>query len=252
MVRIDFQGRVPLLRVTLALLFVACMVASGVAAESKGLVPGVKGAQGPGEPEITSVDPLGRSTPQGTVLGFIKSAKQGEYEQALRYLDTKKTGISAQKLIGALLIILDRGFSGRLGFLSNKPEGSLDDNFPPSQERVGTVETPSGSFDVLLERVQPKKGPPIWLFSAETLREVPEYYQEVGTGTIETYMPKFLVTTWFLWFPLWQWLCILLIIPLSFGLATLVTRLFTPLFLLLLRRTAGVHADRHVVGLSGP
>ena len=201
---------------------------------------------------MASVDPIGRSTPQGTVLGFIKSAKQGEYEQALRYLDTKKTGISAQKLIGALLIILDRGFSGRLGFLSNKPEGSPENDLPPSQERVGTVETPSGSFDVLLERVQPKKGPPIWLFSAETLREVPEYYQEIDTRTIETYMPKFLVTTWFLWFPLWQWLSILLIIPLSFGLATLVTRLFTPLFLLLLRRMAGVHADRHVVGLSGP
>ena len=180
MVKLDFQGRVPLLCVTLALLFIVCIAASGLAAESKGLVPGAKGAQGPGEPEMASVDPIGRSTPQGTVLGFIKSAKQGDYEQALRYLDTKKTGISAQKLIGALLIILDRGFSGRLGFLSNKPEGSLDDNLPPSQERIGTVETPSGSFDVLLERVQPKKGPPIWLFSAETLREVPEYYQEVG------------------------------------------------------------------------
>ena len=70
-------------------------------------------------------DPLGRSTPYGTVFGFIKSATQGDYEHALQYLDTKKTGISAQKLVVALQFILDRGFSGKLGTLSNKPEGDL-------------------------------------------------------------------------------------------------------------------------------
>jgi MscS family membrane protein len=236
----------------LALLFLAPIVASAVAAQTKGIVPGTKGVERPAEPESTYNDPLGRSTPQGTVLGFIRSARQHDYEQALQYLNTKKTGLAAQKLIVALQTILDRGFSGRLGLLSNKTEGSPEDDLPPSQNRVGTVETPSGSFDVLLERVRLAKGPPIWLFSAQTLKEVPDYYKEADTRAVEAYIPKFLVNHWFLWFPLWQWLLILLVVPMSFGLATLVTRLLTPLFVLLLRRTAGVHADRHVVGLSGP
>jgi len=240
------------IRVTLALLLAVWVVTSGFAAEKEGIVPGAKDAQRSAGPEMASEDPLGRSTPQGTVLGFIKSAEQGEYEQALQYLDTKKTGISAQKLIVALQAILDRYFSLKVAMLSNKPEGSLDDNLPPPQERVGTVVTPSGSFDILLERVQRGKGPPFWLFSAETLKEVPEYYRVLDTRTIDAYLPKFLVNTWFLWFPLWQWLSILLIIPLSFGLATLVTHLLTPLLLWFVRRIAKAHADEHVVRLTGP
>jgi MscS family membrane protein len=236
----------------LVLLLVGCIASSGAFAQTKGVMPGAKGTQGTAEQEAEYSDPLGRSTPQGTVIGFIKSARQQDYEQALQYLNTKKTGIAAQKLVKALQAILDRGFSGRAPLLSNKPEGSAEENLPPSQNRVGTVTTPSGSFDILVERVQRGKAPPIWLFAAETLKEVPEYYQEVGTHTVEAHLPKFLINTWILWFPLWQWLSMLLVIPLSFGLATLLTRLLTPLFLMLVHRVARARVDRHVARLSGP
>ena len=147
--------------VTLTVLLVVCIAASGLTAEKPGLLPGVKEAQRPAEPEMAYDDPLGRSTPQGTVLGFIKSATQGDYERALQYLDTKKTGLSAQKLIVALRTILEVGFSGKLAMLSKQPEGYLDDNLPPSKERVGTVKTSSGSLDILLERVERGNNPPI-------------------------------------------------------------------------------------------
>ena len=169
--------------VTLTFLLVACIAASGFAAPKPGLLPGAQEAQRPAEPEVAYTDPLGRSTPQGTVFGFMKSAAQGDYEQALQYLDTKITGIRAQKLIVALRAILERGFSGKLAMLSNKPEGYLDDNLPPSKERVGTVKTSSGSLDILLERVQRGNNPPIWLFSAETLKNVPEIYKELDVRT---------------------------------------------------------------------
>ena len=112
--------------------------------------------------------------------------------------------------------------------LSNKPEGTLDDNLPPSKERVGTVKTPSGSLDILLEQVQRGNNPPVWLFSADTLNNVPEIYRELNVRNLDDYLPKFLVETWFLWFPLWQWILILLLIPLSYGLSILVTRLLYP------------------------
>jgi MscS family membrane protein len=136
--------------------------------------------------------------------------------------------------------------------LSNKPEGSLDDNLPPSKERVGTVKTPSGSFEILLERVQRGNNPAIWLFSAETLKNVPEIYKELGVRSIDTYLPKFLSHTWFLWFPLWQWLLILLLIPLSFGLSILVTRFSGLLLSFSVHRIAKVRVDHHVARLTGP
>jgi len=240
------------IRVALTIFLVAFVVTSAFAAQKPGTLPGAKEAQRPAEPEVAYDDPLGRSTPQGTVFGFMKSASQGNYDQALQYLDTKKTGISAQKLIVALRVVLDRGFSGKLGVLSNKPEGYLDDNFPPSMERIGTVKTSSGSLDILLERVERGNNPPIWLFSAETLKGVPEIYKELDVRTIDTYLPKFLVNTWFLWFPLWKWFLILLLIPLLFGLSILLTHLFTLMLLLFVRRIAKVRADQHVVRLTGP
>ena len=238
--------------VLLIIFLVAFVVTSAFAAPKPGTLPGTKEAQRPAEQEVAYDDPLGRSTPQGTVIGFMKSAAQGNYNQALQYLDTKMVGMRAQKLIVALWVVLDRGFSGKLAMLSNRPEGYLDDNLPPSLERVGTVKTSSGSLDILLERVQRGNNPPIWLFSAETLKNVPEIHKELDVGSIEPYLPKFLVNTWFLWFPLWKWVIVLLLIPLLFGLSILVTRLFTLLLFFFVRRVVKVRADQHVVRLTGP
>ncbi len=211
--------------VTLAILLVACIVASGFAATKPGIYPGTKEAPRPAEPRVAYEDPLGRS---------------------------KTIGIRARQLVDALRVILERGFSGKSAMLSNKPEGNLEDNLPSSKERVGTVETSSGSLDILLERVERGNNPPIWLFSAETLKNVPGIYKALDVRTIDTYLPKFLVNTWFLWFPLWKWFLALLLIPLLFGLSILVTRLFTFMLLLFMRRIGKIQADQHVVKLTGP
>jgi MscS family membrane protein len=152
------------------LLLVACIVTSGLAAQKPGTLPGAKEAQRPAEQETVFNDPLGRSTPQGTVLGFMRAASKENYDLALQYLDTRTKGTAAEKLVSGLQAILDYGFSGHLGVLSNKPEGNLGDDLPPSKDRVGTVKTPSGSLDVLLERAERGNDPPIWLFSKETLK----------------------------------------------------------------------------------
>jgi MscS family membrane protein len=238
--------------VAFTLLFVVCIVASGLTAEKPGILPGAKEAQRPAEKETVFDDPLGRSTPQGTVFGFIKAASKGNYELALQYLDTKTKGTGAEKLVGGLQAILDYGFSGHLGMLSNKPEGNLGDNLPPSKERVGTVKTPSGSLDVLLERVERGKGPPIWLFSKETLKEVPETYKEIKVQAIEPYLPEFLLNTWVLGFPLWRWLFVLLVIPLAFGLAIPITRLIISLLMFFALRIMKVRGDPLMMRLTGP
>jgi len=238
--------------VTLTIFLVVFIVASTFAAPKPGLIPGTKETQRPAEPEVATADPLGRSTPQGTVFGFVKSASQGDYDQALQYLDTKITGIRARKLIDAVQVILERGFSGKLAMLSNKPEGYPNDNLPPSKERVGTIKTSLGSLDIVLERVQRGNNPPVWLFSSETLTQIPEIYKELDVRTLDSYLPKFLAKKWFLWFPLWQWFSILLIIPISIGLATLVSRLLTPVVLFLVHRIANVRVDHHVARLTGP
>jgi MscS family membrane protein len=107
-------------------------------------------------------------------------------------------------------------------------------------------------LDILLERIQRGSSPPVWLFSAETLGKVPEIYQELDVLTLEDYLPKFLVNTWVLWFPLWRWLAILLVIPLAFFLATLLARLITSLLLRYSRRKMHVVSEKRAVRLAGP
>jgi len=148
------------IRITIVVLIFTCLAASAFPAEKPGTSPRAKEAPRPAEPGAASEDPLGRDTPQGTVVGFIKSAAQGNYERALQYLDTKKTGPSAQKLISALQIVLDQGFSGKPAMLSSKPEGDLDDQLPPSRERIGTVRTSADSLDIFLDRIQHGSTPP--------------------------------------------------------------------------------------------
>jgi MscS family membrane protein len=240
------------IRITIVVLIFACLAANAFPAEKPGTSPRAKEAPRPAELGIVYEDPFGRDTPQGTVVGFIKSATQGDYDRALQYLDTKKTGPSAQKLISALQIVLARGFSGKPAMLSSKPEGDLDDQLPASRERIGTVRTSADSLDIFLDRIQRGNTPPIWLFSGETLAKVPEIYRELEVRSLDAYLPDFLVKTWFLWFPLWQWFVILLLIPLSFVLAALVTRLVVLLLLWFGRRITKVQRDEEWRSLSGP
>jgi MscS family membrane protein len=245
------------IRIASFILLLASLALVGHAAEKSASLPGGKEAISAAEGDKATEDPLGRSTPQGTVFGFLKSATQGDYERALHYLNTKKTGPGVQKTIDALETILERGISGKLTLLNPKPEGNLDDGLPPDKERIGTVETPQGRLDILLERIQRGSGPAIWVFSSETLAKVPEIREGMDLRTfaissLEKHLPEFLVNTWVLWFPLWRWLFILLVIPLAFVLATLLTRLFVFMLLLYSRRHLKTQGDRPVVRMTGP
>ncbi len=55
----------------------------------------------------------------------------------MQYLNTTKKGKAGEQLVKELYAVLDRGFSGRAGILSNSTEGNLGD-----KERLGAIDTP--------------------------------------------------------------------------------------------------------------
>ena len=75
----------------------------------------------PGVREESSDDPFGRSTPRGTVEGFIRAAEAEDYELAVSYLDTQLQGDLARELAQQLQAILNREASVDLHNLSTKP-----------------------------------------------------------------------------------------------------------------------------------
>jgi MscS family membrane protein len=167
-------------------------------------------------------DALGRDTPAGTVVGFMRAAGDANVQRAAQYLDSRQVPGRVEEHIRQLLAVLNRGLLSRdLAQLSRAQEGTLEDGLPPTVERVGVVKTESGTLDILLERVTRPDGTPIWLFSAATIQGVPAAYKEIRPFWFEKLMWAPLRETRYLDVPLWQWLGI----PLSLLLVIAVARL---------------------------
>jgi MscS family membrane protein len=156
-------------------------------------------------------DPLGRDTPSGTVLGFLQAAQGGDYKTAAEYLQMSGARRQSQgvNLADKLKVLMDRAFVGSLRRLSTRPEGNPEYG-SSDRQIIGTFSV--GDADVPVVLVQTGK---VWLFSAETLNRVPELYDTVEAHQVENKLPQVLVRNALLGMPLWQWLALLLAIPVA-------------------------------------
>ena len=182
------------------------------------------------QPEVPQ-DPLNRTTPRGTVLGFLLAGRNGDNEAAARYLNTRLRGKAAADLAHELFVVLDRRLPARLHAISDKPEGSRSDPLRPDQELIGTISGDNGNVDITLEHVNRSPGETgtIWLFSSNTLDSIPDLYEEVNVISVEKVLPAFLVNNRFFDVALFEWLAVLAGIPLFFFVTELLDRLLRPL-----------------------
>lgn len=206
------------------------------------LLHGTDAAKAPSAP---SEDPLGRSTPFGTVLGFVNAVEHQDLYRAVEYLDTRQPPKLARQLAQEMAEVLN---AAELKDLSRKPDGDPGGGLPPGRQRIGVVKTPSGSSEIFLERVQRGTGPPVWLFSADTLKRVPQIYGEIGVNWLERHLSGTFLDARLFGYPLWRWLGILLALPVSFAIARLAGRLLIPAagaaLERLFRRPLGAAAER--------
>lgn len=172
-------------------------------------------------------DPLGRSTPRGTVLGFLHAAKNGDYKQAADYLqlsndEREEEGESIARQLHALV---DHAFVGRVGPVSDHREGSTEAGVPRNRERIGEFRVPGSDVSVELVRVSDPGSDEIWLFSSQTLAAVPELFTQLEVSRIDSRLPGFLVTDRVFSTPLWRWVAFVLLIPAALGLSWLIVYL---------------------------
>ena len=162
-------------------------------------------------------DPLGRNTPSGTLYGFLQAAQSGNYSTAAQYLQlsSARRMTQGEDVASKLKIVIDRAFSGDLRRISNQPEGTPQEGMPLDKQRVGTLVAGDVEADLILVRTADADGTRIWLISADTLAKLPELYEQAAVHQVETHLPKALVRHEFLGLPLWQWLAILLSIPVA-------------------------------------
>jgi MscS family membrane protein len=202
-------------------LFLASLVGVGIASgQVSSLLPTAKPASSqPANP----TDPLGRDTPWGTVVGFVRAA-QDESERAIEYFQPapkgrRQTPAEEQELASQLVTVLNARFSASaLGSISNDPEGRGDDRQPRDEIDVGGTRGLSESFPIKLIRLQDPRGAKLWFISRQTLDRVPEVYDSLRFPRLEKGLPSYLVRNRPLGMPAWQWIAIILLAPAAMAL----------------------------------
>jgi MscS family membrane protein len=167
-------------------------------------------------------DPLERETPRGAVMGFLHAAQDENYSLAAQYFQPA-TGhrrldpTEEQDLAAQLLVVFNQKIlTSSLESLSNDPEGRLDDGLPPNQELLTGVREFGGSaFSIQLLRLDDEHGNKLWYISRKTLDTIPEVYDSLQFSDIEKKLPSYLTKHRVLSMPLWQWIAILLALPLA-------------------------------------
>jgi MscS family membrane protein len=221
------------IRRLLLLLFVAALwtfPAPGLP-QIPGLTPSSNSTAASQQPQVPQ-DPLGRDNPHGCLLGFIKAAQEEKYSLAVQYfqpLPPRRRAAESEEddeeLAAQLLAILNQKISGPLDFVSRDPQGRLDDGLPPDQEKIISGLGPEETFPILLVRLEDEHGRKLWYFSRSTLEAVPRVYDSLTFPMIEKKLPTYLVEHRLLSMPYWQWLSVLLFIPVAFLVARMGTKL---------------------------
>lgn len=163
-------------------------LAGPAAAQFPGLSPSPTPA-----PETVG-DPYRRETPRSSFLGFVTATEKENWALATEYLQFKGNPAkeAREKLAKEFAAVLDQDFTGDLEKLSRSPLGSLDDGLPQEFETAGQIQAADESVDVLLVRVTPAEGTPVWLVSAATLRDIPRLSKETGSPNLGDSLPAFL------------------------------------------------------------
>ena len=174
----------------------------------------------------TPVDPLGRTTPSGTMLGFLQAAQSGDYGIAAQYLQMSpaRRQSEGEQLATKLKVVLDNAFTGRFKTFT-QPDGIPQEGVPLGRQKLGTMSSGDVEADLDLVRVTDSNAGKIWLISSDTLAKVPELYEQVQARHVESRLPNVLVKHEFADMPLWQFLALLVAVPVAAALGWLVLAL---------------------------
>lgn len=187
-------------------------------------------------PAPVIVDPLGRSTPRGTITAFIRAVHRSDFVSAARYMQlTPKQRQNVDVLALDLKELMDRYFSRPITSISESPAGDLDDGLPLDQERVGPLTVGNGNVYILLVRVNDPENGQIWLISSETLEQVPAWYDAIEMTWVEREMPAPLLEYNFLGIPVVKWVAWIISIGLPLLLFWALTQIAVWLLKLVIR-----------------
>jgi MscS family membrane protein len=208
---------------TLLLLTLCVVAALPLVAQSplSGVLPS---SSTPNSTSNSATDPLGRTTPSGSILGFLQAAQSGNYSIAAQYLQMSpaRRQSDGEQLASRLNAVLNSpAFTGRVGAFT-QADGTPQEGVPLGRQKLGTMSSGDVEADLDLVRVSDPSAGKIWLISSDTLTKVPELYDQVEARQVERKLPSVLVKHEIAGVPLWQWLAMLVALPVAAGVGWIV------------------------------
>jgi MscS family membrane protein len=180
--------------------------------------------------QTTRIDPLGRETPRGAMMGLLEYSERGDYETAARYLQPTPGQDTNLPQRAKEFRALQGKLQGNIGLVIDNPSDTVEPRLSPGEVRAGVFTVSGTTADVFLVRVDDPASGKIWLISRETVARLPELYARMESEAptiVDRIMPGALTGRRLLRMSLAQWLGWLLSIPVSWLLAWLLAHLFS-------------------------
>jgi MscS family membrane protein len=171
-------------------------------------------------PQLQDLPPVrvDSASPRASLLGYLLAARAGDHERAAHWLDQSSPDAAgrAPELARRLKAVLDAKLWIDLDRVSALAVGDTADGLPRNVEEVGVVAGPEGrSIAIRLTRAG-SGAEARWVFSAPTVDEVDALYGTLPDNWIREHLPDAFLVSGPFDILRWQWLALLVLVPLAF------------------------------------
>ncbi len=198
-----------------------------------------------------------RANPRETVTAFLAAAHAGEFLTAAQYLDLSaiapaRQPIEGPRLARRFMLVLLRTGCVDPAKISNDPVGAPELGVAENEERIASVEVHGEPVDILLNRRWSSDQDLVWTFAPATVAEIDALYSAHGLGWPGDHMPVFFLTVQFAGLQLWQWVALVLLAAVGWGVARVLGHWLVSILGGITRRTSARWDDAIPGALDGP
>lgn len=179
--------------------------------------------------------PLNLQTPQACVESFLLAARNGDFRRASHALNFRLAPdidiAGAATIAEHFFFVLNQELWVDWEGLPDRRDGmttgsAIGEASPMAGQarksiRLGSIDADGRSIPIRVQRLQPPEGDPVWLFSAQTVDNIPLLYEAHGPGWLDRQMPSWARERGWGRVSVWKWiaLCIVAVAAPAFGLA---------------------------------
>lgn len=196
------------------------------------LVPAALGAQLLGTPtpapapDTAPPITVDSASPRAAVMAFETAGRAGDFAKAATFmaLSAPEHRGRETELARRLKSVVDARLGLDLERLSARAEGDSGDGLPPDREQLGVITTRGGK-EIPIRLTRTGRGADRrWVFSAATVASVDELFEDLPDNWIRERLPEPLRQPGPFDILVWQWIALLVLIPLSFAIGLVMGR----------------------------